>query len=68
VCTFPLEYCEFGPRFSECKEWLKDEMSDLYDLYYSEGDSRLAFGQSKSDEDRSEALQAKIGTLSLKAQ
>ena len=37
VCTFPLEYCEFGPRFSKCKDWLKAEHPDLYDRYYSEG-------------------------------
>ncbi|KAF9011177.1 translation initiation factor SUI1 [Cyathus striatus] len=36
VCTFPLEYCEFGSSFTKCKEWLKDEHPDLYDKYYSE--------------------------------
>jgi len=51
VCTFPVEYCEFGSRFTKCKEWLKGEYFDLYNRYYSE-----------------EALQAKIGTLSLEAQ
>ncbi|KAF9649666.1 hypothetical protein BDM02DRAFT_3084562, partial [Thelephora ganbajun] len=51
ICTFPLEYCEFGPRFSKCKEWLKDDRPDLYDRYYSQ-----------------EALEAKIGTLSLEGQ
>jgi len=51
VCSFPLEYCEFGSSLTRCKEWLKDERPDLYDKYYSE-----------------EALQAKIGTLSLAAQ
>ncbi|KAF9057782.1 translation initiation factor SUI1 [Panaeolus papilionaceus] len=51
VCTFPLEYCEFGSSFTKCKEWLKEEDEDLYNRFYSE-----------------EALQAKIGTLSLEAQ
>ncbi|KAJ7937040.1 translation initiation factor SUI1, partial [Mycena leptocephala] len=51
VCTFPLEYCEFGARLTRCKEWLKDEHLDLFDKYYSE-----------------EALQTKVGTLSLEAQ
>ncbi|PSR83442.1 hypothetical protein EW026_g6740 [Hermanssonia centrifuga] len=51
VCTFPLEYCEFGSSFTRCKEWLQKEDPDLYDKYYSE-----------------EALQAKLGTLSLEAQ
>ncbi|CAA7258480.1 unnamed protein product [Cyclocybe aegerita] len=51
VCSFPLEYCEFGSSLTRCKEWLKEEHPDLYDKFYSE-----------------EALQAKIGTLSLEAQ
>jgi len=51
VCTFPLEYCEFGSHFTRCKEWLLKEHPDQYEKYYSE-----------------EALQAKIGTLSLEAQ
>ncbi|KAI0758159.1 translation initiation factor SUI1 [Fomes fomentarius] len=51
VCTFPVEYCEFGSSFTKCKEWLQEAHSDLYDKFYSE-----------------EALQAKIGTLSLEAQ
>jgi hypothetical protein len=37
VCTFPLEYCEFGSSFTRCKEWLRDEHSDLFDKYYSDG-------------------------------
>jgi len=51
ICSFPLEYCEFGSSITRCKEWLKEEREDLYDKYYSE-----------------EALQTKIGTLSLEAQ
>ncbi|RDX55350.1 eukaryotic translation initiation factor 1-like protein [Polyporus arcularius HHB13444] len=51
VCTFPVEYCEFGSSFTRCKEWLQKENPALYDKFYSE-----------------EALQAKIGTLSLEAQ
>ncbi|KIY67241.1 density-regulated protein DRP1, partial [Cylindrobasidium torrendii FP15055 ss-10] len=51
VCSFPVEYCEFGERITRCKEWLNEEHPDLFSKYYSE-----------------EALQAKIGTLSLDAQ
>ncbi|KAI0268090.1 translation initiation factor SUI1 [Gloeopeniophorella convolvens] len=51
VCTFPLEYCEFGSSLSKCKEWLQAERPDLYERYYSD-----------------EALQAKLGTISLEAQ
>ncbi|KAF7976019.1 hypothetical protein HWV62_8034 [Athelia sp. TMB] len=36
ACSFPVEYCEFGPRFTKCKEWLQEEDSDLYDKLYSE--------------------------------
>ncbi|KAJ3553902.1 hypothetical protein NM688_g3374 [Phlebia brevispora] len=51
VCSFPLEYCEFGSSITRCKEWLQKENPALYDRYYSE-----------------EAMQAKLGTLSLEAQ
>ncbi|KAI0321972.1 translation initiation factor SUI1 [Amylostereum chailletii] len=51
VCTFPIEYCEFGSSFTKCKEWLGAEHPDVYPKYYSD-----------------EALQAKLGTLSLEAQ
>jgi len=51
ICSFPLEYCEFGSSLTRCKEWLKAEQPDQFDKYYSD-----------------EALQAKIGTLSLEAQ
>ncbi|KAH8092476.1 density-regulated protein DRP1 [Cristinia sonorae] len=36
VCTFPLEYCEFGSSFTKCKESLLEEDQDLYDKFYSE--------------------------------
>ncbi|KAJ3815130.1 translation initiation factor SUI1 [Lentinula aff. lateritia] len=51
VCTFPVEYCEFGSSLTRCKEWLHDHDLEAYSKYYSD-----------------EALQAKIGTLSLEAQ
>ncbi|KAL9712989.1 Translation machinery-associated protein 22 [Leucoagaricus gongylophorus] len=51
VCTFPIEYCEFGSSITRCKEWLKEVNPELFDKLYSD-----------------EALQAKIGTLSLEAQ
>ncbi|KAI0722515.1 eukaryotic translation initiation factor 1-like protein [Earliella scabrosa] len=51
VCSFPVEYCEFGSSLTRCKEWLQKEQPALYDRFYSD-----------------EALQAKIGTLSLEAQ
>ncbi|TRM67384.1 translation initiation factor SUI1 [Schizophyllum amplum] len=51
VCSFPVEYCEFGSSLTRCKEWLKEKHSAQFDKYYSE-----------------EALQSKIGTLSLEQQ
>ncbi|PIL37596.1 hypothetical protein GSI_01290 [Ganoderma sinense ZZ0214-1] len=51
VCTYPVEFCEFGSSLTRCKEWLQKTDKALYDRFYSE-----------------EALQAKIGTLSLEAQ
>lgn len=69
MCTFPLEYCEFGSRFSKCKEWLKGEHPDIFDRYYSEGDTPwFECTPLRSDGDLPEALQAKIGTLSLEGQ
>lgn len=37
VCSFPLEYCEFGSSLSKCKDRLKADDPDLYDKYYSDG-------------------------------
>ncbi|TFL05446.1 translation initiation factor SUI1 [Pterulicium gracile] len=51
VCSFPPEYCEFGSRFTKCKEWLNDAHPDLFSQYYSE-----------------DALQSKLGTMTLAAQ
>lgn len=39
VCTFPVEYCEFGSHLTKCKEWLHETHADLYEKYYSEGTS-----------------------------
>ena len=49
VCSFPLEYCEFGSSFSKCKEWLQGTNSDLYDKYYSEGESHITIHISLMD-------------------
>jgi len=36
VCTWPVEYCEFGAHPTKCKEWLEEHHPDLYPTYYSE--------------------------------
>jgi hypothetical protein len=46
VCSFPLEYCEFGSSLTRCKEWLKEENEELYDKYYSEGTANIVVGDS----------------------
>ena len=38
MCSFPLEYCEFGSSFTKCKDVLKEDDPDLYNRYYSEGE------------------------------
>eukprot|EP00249_Psilotum_nudum_P000880 c13046_g1_i1 orf=394-969(-) len=30
VCSFPAEYCEFGPDFEKCKPWLLKNAPELY--------------------------------------
>lgn len=70
MCTFPLEYCEFGSSFTKCKEWLQKEDSALYDKYYSEGTCPPPNSAAIRITQRTtpEAMQAKLGTLSLEAQ
>lgn len=31
LCGLPPEYCEFGPEPEKCKEWLKENIPDLYE-------------------------------------
>jgi len=31
-CSFPFEYCEYGPTWDKCKAWLEE--NDLYATYY----------------------------------
>ncbi|KAF8886934.1 translation initiation factor SUI1, partial [Infundibulicybe gibba] len=44
VCTFPVEYCEFGASLTRCKEWLQEEHPKLFDVYYSEGALQAKLG------------------------
>jgi len=30
VCTFPVEYCEFGPNFELCKPWIAAHCPEIY--------------------------------------
>jgi len=69
VCTFPIEYCEFGSSITRCKEWLREVNPELFDGLYSDGEYKVYLRQ-RTDitYPLTEALQAKIGTLSLEAQ
>ena len=31
ICSLPPEYCEYGPDSEKCKNWLKDNIPDLYE-------------------------------------
>ena len=31
LCGLPPEYCEFGSDPEKCKEWLKENLPDLYE-------------------------------------
>ncbi|KAJ7281738.1 translation initiation factor SUI1 [Mycena rebaudengoi] len=71
VCTYPPEYCEFGASLTRCKDWLREEHPSLFDRYYSDG--ALCFATTdclfhSSPTTSTEALQTKVGTLSLEAQ
>eukprot|EP00116_Pleurobrachia_bachei_P012071 sb/3472333/ len=30
ICSLPPEYCENGPLFEKCKEWMEDNLPDHY--------------------------------------
>jgi hypothetical protein len=69
VCSFPPEYCEFGSHFTRCKEWLLAKYPKLYEKYYSEGAKFFSPDQPNRELTRSEdALQEKLGTLSIEGQ
>ncbi len=53
ICTFPPEYCEFGPRPSKCRTWLHDHQPELYSKIWSEEaiSSNLANLTTKQAED-----------------
>ena len=31
ICSLPPEYCEYGPDTEKCKQWLRDNIPDLYE-------------------------------------
>lgn len=53
ICTFPPEYCEFGPSASKCRTWLEQNNAQLYARIWSEEaiNSNLAAMTTKQAED-----------------
>ncbi|EPQ31031.1 uncharacterized protein PFL1_01220 [Pseudozyma flocculosa PF-1] len=53
ICTFPPEYCEFGPSSSKCRAWLQEAHPQLYARIWSEEaiTSNLAALTTKQAED-----------------
>lgn len=47
VCTFPPEYCEFGPSLKRCKEWLSQNHEAIYEHLYNEGHSATTLSEEK---------------------
>ncbi|TIA91934.1 hypothetical protein E3P99_00875 [Wallemia hederae] len=35
ICQFPVEYCEFSNSFKRCKQWLQDELPQVFASLYS---------------------------------
>ena len=33
-CSMPPEYCENGPCFDKCQEWLKENLPEIYDKLF----------------------------------
>ncbi|XP_077211277.1 translation machinery-associated protein 22-like isoform X2 [Tasmannia lanceolata] len=42
ICSFPPEYCEFGPDFEKCKPWLIQNTPDLYPNLAKEANDKEA--------------------------
>ncbi|KAJ7387008.1 hypothetical protein OS493_003971 [Desmophyllum pertusum] len=42
VCSLPLEYCEYSSDHAKCKEWLKENIPDLFDALVNQAADQLA--------------------------
>eukprot|EP00499_Haloplacidia_sp_CaronLabIsolate_P004502 CAMPEP_0196780882 /NCGR_PEP_ID=MMETSP1104-20130614/8735_1 /TAXON_ID=33652 /ORGANISM="Cafeteria sp., Strain Caron Lab Isolate" /LENGTH=190 /DNA_ID=CAMNT_0042151097 /DNA_START=10 /DNA_END=582 /DNA_ORIENTATION=- len=47
VCSMPVEYCEYDPRFNECRKWLQAEHPDVFAAMYSDEALAEAAGELK---------------------
>lgn len=51
VCSFPVEYCEFGKNLKKCKKWLQKTNPAQYDqLYESTGPVKSSLSEEKEAE------------------
>ena len=64
-CTFPPEYCKFGPCWDKCKPWLQQNFPALLDE--AEGTKGLSKSQSKpkNAEKKPDTLEGKMDELEL---
>ncbi|CAH3020355.1 unnamed protein product [Porites evermanni] len=42
VCSLPLEYCEYTAEYEKCKEWLKSNIPDAYEVLINQAAEQLA--------------------------
>ncbi|PWZ03774.1 eIF1-like protein [Testicularia cyperi] len=70
VCTFPPEYCEFGPSPSKCRTWLQEAHPQLYSSIWSEEaiSSNLANLTTKQAEDLQKEAEKKERKTVAKAE
>lgn len=57
VCTLPVEYCEFGRKFKECKKWLKANYPEEYNKLYVSEDSHISSLSKEREEQISQSLE-----------
>ena len=36
VCGLPMEYCEYGPSFTKCKTWIKQNHPKVFTELFEE--------------------------------
>lgn len=59
VCTFPPEYCEFGPSLKRCKDWLQEEHADIFEKLYNNAESQPTTLSTEKEEALSKDMQKK---------
>ncbi|RPA82685.1 eIF1-like protein [Ascobolus immersus RN42] len=61
VCSFPPEYCEFGPSSTKCKEWLQKSHPELYSkIWEADPAAAAAAPVNPATQDKAAHAQAKL--------